>query len=558
MTSRFRSQILQEAHSQTGAIVDEMKSYSIQPVENDGLNLYSNTRINPDVSPPFTSSQDITIRLTSNNFDVCEFGNSYLHLKLRLRLRFQNAPKVEGSDQFADMLKKNQFVFLGLKASSHIIRSYSFKFNDVPIPSTMQSSALYESFLYSTLMSKQERENKKYVFSPYEEVVSLDNSTCGVFIPVGELVDGSYQMLDLIIPYNNLLALQGWQEFPNRIFGELKLVCNTTAEGFVYAEVSPMTSIKKGILSGKIDKATPHISDVLSAVDSTFEFNRCFEQVSVPSSAQFITGWDSENNKLKFASSAEFTPFIDELMVVEAWTDVKGYRASDAALSELQRHFSSEPFVVCAQKMESYSFPQGPDYSGLRCAMNVRFNRATDAVVLFPKDSRHRTIFTNIAYDKLQLQIGNQRYPEQLLSTDSPQFFEQQIQASDFDSMFSASEEFEHSMTDIMTDGERYLKPTTDNTSFIVLYEFERSGGSAANSTWFDGISGVEKVEISGSPIYPNFDCYFNGINTPAPILCTCCESWWLFRIVGGKVNCQYCAAHEFKEAYDSPDVEAV
>ena len=558
MSRRFRSQILQEAHTDDGSIVKEMKSYSIQPVANDGVNIYSNTRINPDTSGPYSSTQDITIRLTSNNFDVCEFGNSYLHLKVRLRLRFQNAPQVEGSDAFAEMLKKNQFVFIGLKASSHVIRSYSFKHNDVPIASTMQSSALYESFLYSTLMSKQERENKKFVFSPYEEVVSLDNSTCGVFVPIGELVDGSYQTLDLIIPYNSLLALQGWQEFPNRIFGELKLVINTTAEGFVYAEVSPMTSIKKGILSGKIDVSTPHISDVLSAVDSTFDFHRCFEQVSVPSSAQFITGWDSENNKLKFASSQEFTPFIDELLVQEAWVDVKGYRMSDSALGELQRHFSSEPFVVCAQKAETYTFPNGPESSGIRTAMNVRFNHTTDAVILFPKDSRHRTIFTNIGYDKLQLQIGNQRYPEQLLSTVSPQFHEQQMQASDFDSMFAASEEFEHSLTDMLTDGERMLRPTTDNTSFLVLYQFERSGGSAPNSTWFDGVNGVEKVELSGSPLHPNFDVYYSGGATPAPILCNDTETYWIFRLINGRVNCQYVVGHEFAEGFSDPSIEAV
>ena len=57
MTS-LRRQVLNEARSQTGAIVDEMKSYALTPVANDGMNIYGNVRINPITSGPFTNSQD--------------------------------------------------------------------------------------------------------------------------------------------------------------------------------------------------------------------------------------------------------------------------------------------------------------------------------------------------------------------------------------------------------------------------------------------------------------------------------------------------------------------
>ena len=185
MSQRLRSRLLSESNTQDGSIVSEMKSYSLAPVPNDGIHVYGNTRINPDVSAPFTSSQEITLRLTSSNFDICEFANSYIHMSLRLRLRFSNAPVVNGDDEFAKMLKENQFVFLGLKCSNQIIRNYSFKHNDVPITTTLQSNAVYESYLYSAFMSKSERANKKYIFSPYEEVSVLDNSLCGLYLPIG-------------------------------------------------------------------------------------------------------------------------------------------------------------------------------------------------------------------------------------------------------------------------------------------------------------------------------------------------------------------------------------
>lgn len=559
MSRRLRSRLLSESNTEDGAIVSEMKSYTLKPIPNDGIHVYGNTRINPDVSAPFSSSQEITIRLTSPNFDVCEFANSYIHMTLRLRLRFNNAPVVNGTDSFAEMLKKNQFVFLGLKCSNQIIRNYSFKHNDVPITTTLQSNAVYESYLFSALMSKSERANKKYIFSPYEEVCQLDNSSCGIFLPVGDLIDGTYVNLDLIIPYRAMLAMSGWNEFCNRIFGELKMVFSLTSEAFVHTEVNPITSIRKGIISGKISRDIPHLSDVLAVDSDSLIYKHCFEQVAVGTPIQFISGYDEEAHKLTFSTSADFAPYIDEVVATEVWADVRGYRASEQAINELRSYWEHEPFVVCAQKVDTFTFPSNATPSGIRTAMNVRFNKATDAVVLFPKDSRHRTIFTNICYDKLQLQIGNQRFPDSLVATNSAQWFAQQLQSSDFDSIFEASEAWEHSITDVLTDGERMLNPVTDNTDFVPIFQFERSGGAdAPGSTWFDGIDGPYKVELTGNPVHPSHDVYYVNGSMPSPILCNDSESYWVFRLIGGMPNVQYVVGHTFEEAYGNPDIERV
>ena len=110
-----RRRVLNEAHSQTGAIVDEMKSYALVPTPNDGIGIYGNIRINPITSAPFTNSQEIQIPITSSNYDVMEFSNTYLHILARLRIRCSNPPKVEGDDDFAKMLNENQFIMMGLK-----------------------------------------------------------------------------------------------------------------------------------------------------------------------------------------------------------------------------------------------------------------------------------------------------------------------------------------------------------------------------------------------------------------------------------------------------------
>ena len=556
--SYTRRRVLNEALSQTGAIVDEMKSYSLVPTPNDGIGIYGNIRINPITSAPFTNSQEIQIPITSSNYDVMEFSNTYLHIQARLRIRCSNPPVVEGDDAFAKMLKENQYVMLGLKCGNHVIRDYAIKFNNVPIPTTTQSSAIYEHFLYSTFKSKSEIANKKYVYSPYDEVHEFNNSICGIYIPIGDLQEGNfYKELDIIIPIREILPFQAFNEFPTRIFGSLELVFHTTPDAFVYTEVSPITSIRKNIISGKIDKSVPHLSEILGCVDETFEYTHAFEQVGIASPVQFISGWDEENNKLKFTTMSDFTPYIDELVSLEVWCDAKGYRANDSAIRELINYFSTNAFVVPSQRITTHTFPAGPEPAGLRTSMSIQFNHTTDITLLHPTDSRQRTVFRNIEADHYQIMIGVRRVPDQLISTLSPEFYEQQIQNSDFDTIFEANESWERSLTEPLSDGEKLLKPTTDNTSFAPNFNVERNG-SNGSSLWFDGINSYEKVEITSVPLHPQKDVYYQGASSPSPILCLTSDTAWVFRLVGGKPSVQYLINNTLETGIQDPSIEAV
>ena len=111
-----RRRLLHESNTEGGSIATEMKSYSRVPVPNDGINIYANARINPITSGPFSSQQEIEIPITSSNFDVCEFSNSYIHLKTRLRIRCTNPPELSSSSEtsFDDAIGQNQFVMIGL------------------------------------------------------------------------------------------------------------------------------------------------------------------------------------------------------------------------------------------------------------------------------------------------------------------------------------------------------------------------------------------------------------------------------------------------------------
>ena len=293
-----RRRLLQESNTETGSIVDEMKSYSRVPVANDVINVYGNVRINPITSGPFQTNQEIELPITNTSFDVIEFSNSYIHLETQIHVRCSNPPAMNtpsasdysstddynASVNFHNMLAENQFVMIGLKASPHMIRDYKFKFDGNVVSSTTQSDAVYESFLYSTFKAKSELENKKYVFSPYVEASQLDNSICGVYVPLSKLTtSGVYLNLDVIIPIRELLCMEAFEEFPTKIFGELRLLFHTTPEAFVYTEVNTITSLRKGIISGKIDKSLPYLSEILAVDKDTLEYQHSFEQVGIAS-----------------------------------------------------------------------------------------------------------------------------------------------------------------------------------------------------------------------------------------------------------------------------------
>ena len=588
------------SHQTTGTITNAMLAYSAEPTINDGLNLYGNTRVKPRTSGPYLDTTDIEMALTSDNFDVCEFENSYIHLTVQVKLRLTNAPTITINDTDSDAIKnlKNilldyQYVFVGLKASPHIIRNYRFKFHDIPITSTAQSNSIYEHFCYSNFKARGEIANKKWVFSPYEEVVSMDNSICGMFIPLRQLLkDDPVFDFDVIIPYTEILCLEAFTEYPNRLFGELKFVWTSTKDGFVWAQVNPIDSIRKAICEGKIKVETDSSStdynylDELLALDKdTFNYLHAFQQSDMNGNAQFITGYKVSGTSGEFTywscntdntttsvdthgstNTGGFSVGVYSLTTLDAWADIRGYRMNEAAVQALWDHFQAYPFSIPAQRVEIFHFPNGPTTNGLRTSMTIRLKKCTDFCLLMPVNSRQMTVYTNPALENLQLLVGSQRYPDQLISTISPEWFAQQMQNTDFDSILEATDSYERSLTDArvygiydedgnITDAKPRL-PLSDDTSFCPIFKCERSN---IGPFMFDGMDQSEvKVELTGIPIYQTLcNIYQTGANNVFPTLCCCTNTFWIFRIVDGVPQVQYITDHDYQEAVDNPSLQS-
>ena len=563
MEQRRRNLLTAGHHDATGSIQHVMGSYIKHPAYNDGEHKYGNVRVKPKTSGPWQSTTHIELPLTSDTWDITEFENTYIHFVLQVKFYATGIPTISGTDDFSEMLKNHQYVFFGLKSSNHIIGDYRFMFNDHTVSSSSQPNALYESFLYSNFKSKGEIANKRWVYSPYGEVEKLDNSICGMYIPIGELTGNSSNeykvMFDVIVPINEILAMEAFDEYPNKIFGELKLFFTTTYNGFVFTEVNPIESIKKGIVRGDIDatNADLHLTDVLAVDAKTFPYTHAFQQQGIANKMSFITGYDSDNATLTFSDLADVKLTCYDLQTLDIWCDVRGYKASSGAMQNMYNSFCRNPFVVCAQRVERTGFNSKPTVSGgIHTDITLRFNRVTDINILMPTHSLQRTVYTNPALRGFQVIIGNDHYPDQQVTTLSPEFFENQIQSTDFDSFFEATDSYEHSLTDARVDENGEKNPITDDTSFVPIFSLERAN---AGELVFDGLDQLSvKVELHGTPlystsIYPRSD----DTDIEPPALCTTTDTYWIFRIINGVPNCQYVVQNDFDTAYANPDIEA-
>ncbi|KAA6360245.1 MAG: hypothetical protein EZS28_044227 [Streblomastix strix] len=114
-----------------------------------------------------------------------------------------------------------------------------------------------------------------------------------------------------------------------------------------------------------------------------------------------------------------------------------------------------------------------------------------------------------------------------------------QLNASNLDLLFEATDEFEDALTTPRNTASRRLNPHTDLTSFMITLQCERNSNGALT---FDGLYTINQnvsVKLRGAPIYQgDTDCYYNvdfiGKRPPPPIRCTIHDTFWLFGPTNG------------------------
>jgi hypothetical protein len=217
---------------------------------------------------------------------------------------------------------------------------------------------------------------------------------------------------------------------------------------------------------------------------------------------------------------------------------VLGYHANSAGFkyktetgNRLRQYFLQNPYVVNSEKINFQPFNAPATPSGFNgISTNISLNMCSMFMVLCPKLPAQVTCFPNPHYKNFQLAVGNRRFPDKPCTTLGPEFFQLQLDQSDFDSLFPCNDSFENSMTLSKIVRDTIVKPYTDCSSFVAGFSCERAG---ADEWFFDGMdshNALVNIQLFGSPIDSQHDVYApSGSNPPPPLLFTLQEAIFKF-----------------------------
>ena len=626
MRSNYRQNLLDASRQPSNPtdIASTLMGYDLQPVVNDGEHNYMDNKIQPKSNnPSFTPDQDCEVYLTDSGMDVTEFNNSFIRFDIEQKLTFnattiaeiraafprlyKNTNTTVATDadsdahekDFEDMLTKHQYIFIGYKLSSEAISGYGIACCGQLLTTSTQNDSVTEQYLYGVYKSKDEISNKKYVYSPYNEVAAFDNSICGTWVPLRDILQGECTItIPMVVPYNTILALQSFEQFPTFLFGCMTLFFKCSPNGEVWTQVNPIESLSKSITQGVIDATKyPELTSVLACAKETWGYTRAFQQVGLLNNVCFCTGTGlvettatDGTTTSTFGGPLQFYagtlgPTSVSFKMTRVNTFTKGYMVQNTVREQMRQYFLSNEFggedhvyTVCAQRIDTTPINGNIGSSSFNIGDNINFNRTTDLYVLMPLSDAQKTVFFNPCEQNLQLTIGNINYPKTEINTTSPEFVQLMLMASDFDALFAANDSYEHSLTDARVgvnpdstsenNKYMYVQPYTDDTDCVLAFQLQREG---ASRTSFDGIHGTLSVRFKGSPAFPNCNLYSSnnqdlnamGRAPPAPTLCMCQDTYWIFRLVKGndgrdQVSAQYVRAASYSEAKQSRKTEGV
>ena len=457
------------------------------------------------------------LRLTSENFPITQMEKSFISIKLKLSVKLDKA--LTGFDIDTKKLIR---VFIGLKNSAEFFGKLDTICNNIMCKNT-QDEAVREQFAYNCLKPRSEKSVAKYCHSTWDNVSSFSESICGIYVPLSELADGyehSY-MMELVIPYTDLLKYQAFMLYPNAICGEIKELVETSTDAFVWAPISPSV-VKDALETWTGDVMSVKLPDYFGI---TNKFTQCGISSCFISSITKTNEGEEVNNRLLMVQGDEsfkygisnVTLSVTNCIVEQMRTNIAGFAVKPHVMDQL-RQLLQRPIIIPSQTLDRRHFPNAAGANGIDTTTDISLNSATNITVVFPKNSNDATCFDNIMYENVQLFVNKHAIPDTELQTVGSRFYQLQLVANELDGPLEATREFENSFTDALNDmtegsedfGKRRSNCRSDGTSFGINFQLERSNAGYV----FDGADfGTQTVPITfrGKPLFKGVnDTYYN------------------------------------------------
>ena len=492
-----------------GSVIEYYKKLKDIISTNDGTRSFIiRTEDCHDQNAPFNQSQETRLKITHSDHMISQITEGFINFKIKLTIQLS---KDIQSTHVNDTEKLGK-IFVGFKSSNQLLDQLQIYSNNLST-GYQQNECCREGFCYSTIKPYSEKKTRKYTHSLYENVSDYSQSVCGTYVDLVDIMDGQKHDIEfeMNLPFEDMLALQAFDLYPNRIVGDIEIRFYVKPAGLVYCQVDPR----------KIKEVKEFMED--STIASTFKsipiFKHGFTQI----------GNDSKIAALNVGSDKSITPTTESitlsclgLTVTACKSNMFGFGVKESTLQAIEQMFS-EPVSIPSQQLDYNAFPTAPTAAGVQGTMNSPLSNITSITVVFPKHANDYTCFDNPIYHNLQLTINGKNYPDEPVSTLGARFLQYQLVASELDGGIQCTKEFEDSLTmpKNKDDGTRYKNTLSDASSFMLNIQTERSRGGYL----FDGLDSNGQnvpIQIRGQPIHSgDGDTYFNcdetGQNHPPP-----------------------------------------
>ena len=479
-----------------------------------------------DQNAPFNQSQETRLRITHGDHMISQITEGFINFKLKVTLKL--------ASPITDIIDDNRLakIFVGFKSSNQLLDQLQIMSNNVST-GYQQNECCREGYCYSTIKPYPEKKTRKYTHSLYENVSNYSQSVCGTYIDLVDLADGDIHdfEFEVNLPFDDILALQAFDLYPNKLFGDIELKFYVKSTGLVWCQIDPRN----------IKEAKEFLQD--EKIDGEFQdlpkFTHSFTQVG--NSSNITTTFKHEDNIT--TTSTLNTLICTGLTVLSCKSNMFGFGVKEQTLQEIKNIINQTPggLVIPAQQLDYNAFPLAANESGIQSTINMPLFNVTCVTVVFPKHANDYTCFDNPIYNNVQITIAGQNYPDEPVSTLGARFLQYQLVASDLDGGIQCTQEFEDSLTMDRNnkDGTRYNNTLRDASSFMLNIQCERTRAGYC----YDGLDSNGQnipIQIKGQPLYTGKnDTYYNVDETgshPPPQLFICRDTYFPLDFLNGLV----------------------
>jgi hypothetical protein len=338
------------------------------------------------------------------------------------------------------------------------------------------------------------------------------------------------------LPFDNILALQAFDLYPNFVCGDLELKFYVKPRGLVWCMVDPLNVKEyKEMMEG--DSINFTCEQNMSAM-----FKHAFTQIN--NSAEIIRTFTEapsgvEGVPLITCDKGACTLQCTGMEVRSLKSNMYGFNVTSESLRAIAHLFES-PQIIPSQQLDYNAFPIAATAAGIQSTINMPVTNTTCISIMFPKYDNDYTVFENPVYNNLQLTVNGKNMPDEVVSSQGARFLQQQLIASDLSGGLECTKEFEDSivMAKNASGGTRYANSLSDGTSFMWNVQCERNNAGYT----FDGYDSKGQnvsVQIKGNPIYTGVnDTYYNvnaegTIHPPAPEIWLCRDCYFKVSTAG-------------------------